>query len=81
MSRSTSPSSSPTTAQGVLPACLAALAARGVPTIVVDNASRDESADRRRERSWRAVLRNARNEGYGRANNLGVARAPRPTSS
>ena len=57
-----------------LPDCLAALSAEGVPAIVVDNASRDGSADLAGRLGAR-VLRNARNEGYGRANNIGVRAA------
>lgn len=59
-----------------LPDCLAALAAEHVPAIVVDNASRDESAAVA-QASGAEILRNARNEGYGRANNRGVAAATR----
>ena len=55
-----------------LPSCLAALSGEGVPAIVVDNASRDASADIA-ERAGARVVRLARNEGYGRANNAGVA--------
>ncbi|KPF71820.1 glycosyl transferase [Bosea sp. AAP35] len=55
----------------VLPSCLAALAAEGVPAIVVDNASGDASAQIARAHGA-TVLVNARNEGYGRANNRGV---------
>ncbi|MCJ2059992.1 glycosyltransferase family 2 protein [Methylobacterium sp. J-048] len=58
----------------VLPAGLAALAGQHVPTIVVDNASRDASVAVA-EASGARVIRNARNEGYGRANNIGVAAA------
>ncbi|KNY23541.1 glycosyltransferase family 2 protein [Methylobacterium sp. ARG-1] len=58
----------------VLPACLAALASQHVPAIVVDNASRDASADMA-EAAGAQVIRNARNEGYGRANNRGVRAA------
>lgn len=54
-----------------LPACLAALAREGVPAIVVDNASRDASVVVA-EAAGARVVRNARNEGYGRANNRGV---------
>jgi N-acetylglucosaminyl-diphospho-decaprenol L-rhamnosyltransferase len=61
----------------VLPACLAALAAEGVPAIVVDNASGDGSAEIA-ERAGATVLRNARNEGYGRGNNRGVRAATTP---
>ncbi|WP_375466073.1 glycosyltransferase [uncultured Methylobacterium sp.] len=57
-----------------LPACLAALAVEGVPAIVVDNASRDRSAEIAAA-AGAAVIRNARNEGYGRANNAGVRAA------
>ncbi len=59
---------------GVLPACLGALARDGVPAIVVDNASCDSSADLA-ERLGARVIRNHRNEGYGRANNRGIADA------
>jgi N-acetylglucosaminyl-diphospho-decaprenol L-rhamnosyltransferase len=55
----------------VLPACLAALASQGVAAIVVDNASRDSSASVAEQASAR-VIRNARNEGYGRAMNIGM---------
>ncbi len=58
----------------VLPACLAALAGQHVPAIVVDNASRDASAAVA-EAAGAQVIRNARNEGYGRANNRGVRAA------
>lgn len=58
----------------VLPACLAALAAQHVPAIVVDNASRDASVAVAEE-AGAQVIRNARNEGYGRANNRGVRAA------
>ncbi|MGT2477798.1 glycosyltransferase family 2 protein [Methylobacterium oryzae CBMB20] len=58
----------------VLPTCLAALAGEHVPAIVVDNASRDASASVA-EAAGAQVIRNARNEGYGRANNRGVRAA------
>jgi GT2 family glycosyltransferase len=58
----------------VLPACLQALAGQHVPAIVVDNASRDDSAAVA-EAAGAQVIRNARNEGYGRANNRGVRAA------
>ena len=58
----------------VLPACLAALAGQHVPAIVVDNASRDASVAVA-EAAGARVIRNARNEGYGRANNRGVRAA------
>ncbi len=61
----------------VLPACLNALAGEGVPAIVVDNASGDDSRGIAEKRGAR-VIANARNEGYGRANNLGVAAADTP---
>ncbi|WP_342163236.1 glycosyltransferase family 2 protein [Methylobacterium sp. SD21] len=57
-----------------LPACLAALAREGVSAIVVDNASRDGSVAVAKAAGAR-VVRNARNEGYGRANNIGVRSA------
>jgi N-acetylglucosaminyl-diphospho-decaprenol L-rhamnosyltransferase len=57
-----------------LPECLGALKADGVPVIVVDNASTDDSAAIA-EREGVRVIRNARNEGYGRANNAGVRAA------
>lgn len=59
---------------GVLPACLGALVRDGVPATVVDNASRDGSADLA-ERLGASLIRNGRNEGYGRGNNLGIAHA------
>lgn len=58
----------------VLPDCLAALARDGVPAIVVDNASRDGSASLA-EQVGAQVVRNARNEGFGRAMNIGMAAA------
>jgi len=61
----------------VLPACLEALAGEGVPAIVVDNASGDGSREAAERRGAR-VIANARNEGYGRANNIGVAAAETP---
>ena len=57
-----------------LPACLAALASESVPVLVVDNASRDGSAALA-AKAGAEVLRLDRNEGYGRANNAGAARA------
>lgn len=61
----------------VLPACLDALAGEGVPAIVVDNASGDESRTIAGQRGER-VIANARNEGYGRGNNIGIAAAETP---
>jgi N-acetylglucosaminyl-diphospho-decaprenol L-rhamnosyltransferase len=61
----------------VLPACLDALAGEGVSAIVVDNASSDASAEIAAQHGAR-VLRNERNEGYGRANNLGAGAAATP---
>lgn len=61
----------------VLPACLSALTAEGVPAIVVDNASGDGSGEVARAHGARVIV-NARNEGYGRANNQGVAAAATP---
>jgi GT2 family glycosyltransferase len=58
----------------VLPDCLGALKEAGVATVVVDNASSDASA--RVAEEWGArVVRNRRNEGYGRANNIGARAA------
>lgn len=58
----------------VLPACLEALARDGVQVIVVDNASGDDSVAIA-ERMGARVIRNARNEGFGRGMNAGVAAA------
>ncbi len=57
-----------------LPECLGALGADGVPALVVDNASTDETVALAEAQGAR-VIRNARNEGYGRANNVGVRTA------
>lgn len=57
-----------------VPACLAALARAGVSVIVVDNASEDDSA-RVAESYGARVLRNAKNEGFGRAMNRGMIAA------
>lgn len=57
-----------------LPECLGALKVDGVPVIVVDNASTDETVTIA-EGQGATVIRNARNEGYGRANNIGVRAA------
>lgn len=59
-----------------LPACLGALAAEHVRALVVDNASRDGSVAVARAAGAEVVV-NTRNEGYGRANNIGVAAAIR----
>lgn len=61
----------------VLPACLSALTDEGVPAIVVDNASTDNSAAIARAHGA-SVIVNARNEGYGRANNQGIAACTTP---
>ena len=61
----------------VLPACLDALAGEGVPALVVDNASRDDSREVAAARGA-IVIANARNEGYGRANTIGIAAASTP---
>lgn len=58
----------------VLPACLDALSREGVPAIVVDNASSDDTGAVARRHGAR-VVRNAANQGYGRANNIGVRAA------
>lgn len=57
-----------------LPDCLDALRTERVPVVVVDNASTDASIAIAEEKGAR-VLRNARNQGYGRANNIGVRAA------
>lgn len=57
-----------------LPECLGALVADGVPALVVDNASTDETVALAEGQGAR-VIRNARNEGYGRANNIGARAA------
>ena len=57
-----------------LPECLGALRADGVPVIVVDNASMDDTVTIAEGQGAR-VVRNARNEGYGRANNSGARAA------
>ncbi|MCJ2036090.1 glycosyltransferase family 2 protein [Methylobacterium sp. J-068] len=59
-----------------LPPCLSALAAEHVPALVVDNASRDASVAVARA-AGADVVENARNEGYGRAGNIGVRAAAR----
>ncbi|MGH7151520.1 MAG: glycosyltransferase family 2 protein [Planctomycetota bacterium] len=66
--------------EGWLRRCLASLASDGTrlrrETIVVDNASADGSAEMvERDFPWARLVRNARNEGYARGNNLGLARA------
>jgi N-acetylglucosaminyl-diphospho-decaprenol L-rhamnosyltransferase len=58
----------------VLSPCLDALAREGVRRLLVDNASADDSAELAEARGAR-VLRNRRNEGYGRASNAGVRAA------
>jgi GT2 family glycosyltransferase len=62
---------------GVLPACLAALAGEGVAAIVVDNASTDASREIARGHGA-TVIANPHNEGYGRANNQGIAACDTP---
>lgn len=54
-----------------LPACLAALARNGVAALVVDNASKDGSPELA-SASGATVVRNERNEGFGRAANRGL---------
>ena len=61
----------------VLPSCLAALKREGVGVLVVDNASTDGTPELA-ERSGARVIRNARNEGFGRAMNIGVRAAGTP---
>lgn len=60
-----------------LPACLDALRREGVATIVVDNASGDNSVALAEAADAR-VIRNARNEGYGRGNDIGIRAADTP---
>lgn len=57
-----------------LPACLEALAREGVPAIVIDNASQDETITVAKQYGA-TIIQNSRNEGYGRANNRGVSAA------
>ena len=57
---------------GALPECLEALNREGVAVIVVDNASDDDTAAVAAAHGAR-IIRNARNEGYGRGNNIGAA--------
>ncbi|MGO4388581.1 glycosyltransferase family 2 protein [Microvirga sp. 2YAF29] len=57
-----------------LPECLGALRADGVPMLVVDNASTDDTIAIAEGQGAR-VIRNPRNEGYGRANNSGARAA------
>lgn len=61
----------------VLPACLDALAGEGVPALVVDNASADDSRQVAASRGAQ-VIANASNEGYGRANTIGASAATTP---
>ncbi len=60
-----------------LPDCLTALAGEGVRMVVVDNASSDASANISIALGA-TLIRNARNEGYGRANNIGMAAVTTP---
>lgn len=61
----------------VLLGCLQALRAEGVPVIVVDNASSDDTRAIAAAHGAQ-LMANARNEGYGRANNAGVAACRTP---
>lgn len=61
----------------VLGRCLGDLAAAGLPIIVVDNASRDESRTIAEAVGARVIV-NASNQGFGRAMNQGVAAAETP---
>ncbi len=58
----------------VLPSCLEALSRERVQAIVVDNASGDATAAIA-EMTGAYVIRNTRNEGYGRAMNIGLRAA------
>ena len=60
-----------------LPDCLGALREGNVTTLVVDNASTDGTIAIAEGQGVR-VIRNARNEGYGRANNIGARAADTP---
>jgi N-acetylglucosaminyl-diphospho-decaprenol L-rhamnosyltransferase len=60
----------------VLPACLDSLRREGLPAIVVDNASGDGSA-LIAESCGARLVRNSRNEGYGRAMNIGLRESAR----
>ena len=55
----------------VLGDCLESIAIENVATVLVDNASQDRSAEIG-ERYGARVIRNARNEGFGRGMNIGV---------
>lgn len=57
---------------GVLPACLKALSDSGAATLVIDNAS-DDNTIAVATACGAQVIRNDANLGYGRANNIGVA--------
>ncbi len=59
---------------GILPGCLEAFRQSGIPAIVVDNASKDDSAAVARAHGA-SVIENHQNEGYGRANNRGIRAA------
>lgn len=61
----------------VLPACLESLASENIATILVDNASSDESIAIG-ESSGARIIRNQRNEGFGRAMNIGMRAAETP---
>lgn len=58
----------------VLPACLKALKAEGIDVIVVDNASSDATQKIATEHGAQLIA-NRSNQGYGRANNIGVQAA------
>jgi N-acetylglucosaminyl-diphospho-decaprenol L-rhamnosyltransferase len=62
---------------GPLPACLAALRRERLPAIVVDNASSD-GTPALAEGLGARIIRNIKNEGFGRANNIGIAAADSP---
>lgn len=61
----------------VLAECLMALKAEGVAAIVVDNASKDDTRAIAAAQGARVVA-NPRNEGYGCANNAGIAACATP---
>lgn len=66
--------------QQLLRECLTSVEAQRPPfeieVLVVDNASHDGSADMvEKEFPWARLIRNDRNEGYSRGNNIGIAAA------
>lgn len=60
--------------ESVIGECLGALKAEGVPVLVVDNASNDRTVALAMA-GGAQVIQNPRNEGFGRANNIGARAA------